>query len=171
MKKFIAIAILLMMVFSTHAIAANLKIGYANLQRAVSESEAGKRAKESLKVEADNYREKNMTKKDKLKKQKAEIDMKIAVWNKETKEAKVKKFQAGLEDLQLDNQKFANELRKKEQKSIATIVKGLREILRSIAKKKGYTFILESSTGLILHGPENNDITDELIKQYNKKTR
>ncbi|VAW38047.1 hypothetical protein MNBD_DELTA02-393 [hydrothermal vent metagenome] len=171
MKKTIAIAILLMMVFSTHAIAANMKIGYANLQRALNESESGKRAKVALKAEAAKYQKEITAKEDKLKKQKAEIDKKIAVWNKETKETKVKDFQAGIKDLQQTTQKYDTTLKKNKAKNESTIINELRDIVKSIAKKKGYTFVLESSAGGILYAPENNNITDDLIKQYNKKTR
>ncbi len=171
MKKFIAIAILLMMAFSTHAIASNLKIGYANLQRALNESESGKRAKISLKAEAEKYQKEITAKEDKLKTLKAEIDKKISVWNKETKETKVRAFQAGLKGLQQVTQKYDTALKKSKAQSEATIINDLREIVKNIAKKKGYTFVLESSAGAILYAPENNNITDELIKQYNKKTR
>ncbi len=171
MKKFIAIAALLMMVFSTHAIAADLKIGYADLQRALNESESGKRAKVSLKAEAEKYQKEVTIMEDKLKTQKEEIDKKIAVWNKDTKAAKVKSFQEGLKELQQTTQKYDTMLRKTKAQSEATIIAELKEIIKTIAKKKGYTFILEYSAGGILYAPENNSITDELIKQYNKKTR
>lgn len=171
MKKLLAVALLLMMMFSTHAIAGDLKIGYANLQRALNESESGKRAKVTLKAEAEKYKKELTAKEDKLKKLKAEIDKKIAVWNKDTKEKKVRGFQEGLKDLQQVSMKYDNELKKKKGQTEAGIINDLREIVKAIAKKKGYTFVFESSAGAILHAPENVNITDELIKQYNKKTR
>ncbi len=171
MKKFIAIAALLMMVFSTHAIAADLKIGYVNLQRALNESESGKRAKVSLKAEAEKYQKEVTAKEDKLKALKDEIDKKIAVWNKDTKAAKVKTFQAGLKDLQQTTQKYDTIIKRTKGQSEATIINELKEIIKTLAKKKGYTFVLEFSAGAILYAPENNNMTDELIKQYDKKTR
>jgi outer membrane protein len=171
MKKIMAIAILLMMIFSAQAMASGLKIGYANLQRALNESEAGKRAKETLNAEAKEYRTKIIAQEDKLKKFKAEIDKKLAVWNQETKETKVKKFQEDLKDLQQTSRKYDNELNKKRAQTEAEMLKELQEIIKAIAKKKNYTFIFEQSAGGILHAPENANITDELIKQYNKKTR
>ncbi len=171
MKKFIVLAALLMMVFSTHAIAADVKIGYANLQRALNESESGKRAKTSIKAEAEKYQKEITAKEDKLKALKDEIDKKIAVWNKETKAAKVNTFQTGLKDLQQTTQKYDTILKKAKAQSEATIINELREIIQTIAKKKGYTFVLESSAGAILYAPENSNMTDELIKKYNKKTR
>jgi outer membrane protein len=171
MKKILAISLLLMMIFSTHAMASQLKIGYANLQRALNESEAGKRAKTTLKAEAEKYRKLITTKEEKLLKLKTEIDKKLSVWNQETKEKKVKGFQTNLKEFQKTTRKYDTELKNKKAQTEAGIINELREIVKAIAKKKNYTFILESSAGAILHAPENVNITDELIKQYNKKTR
>jgi len=53
----------------------------------------------------------------------------------------------------------------------AEIIKELRDIVKELAKKKGYTYVFEKSGGAILYGPVSGDLTDDVIKAFNLKTR
>jgi Skp family chaperone for outer membrane proteins len=45
----------------------------------------------------------------------------------------------------------------------------LEVVVREIAKKKGYSFIFEKMEGGILYGPEADDLTEEVVRKYDKK--
>lgn len=152
------------LVSAAPAAAADVKIGYVNLQKALNECQAGIKAKEDLKVEAEGLEAELGKKQEELKKMKDELDSKAKVWNKETKEAKEKEFRTRTADFQKKFMDYGEELNKKKQDSKARIIKDLRDIVEEIAKKKGMTFVFEKSVGGLLYAPSDADLTDEVIK-------
>lgn len=151
--------------------AADVKIGYANLQKALNECQAGIKAKEDLKNEAEGLEGELNKKQEELKKLKEELDKKASVWNKETKEAKEKEFKAKTADFQKKFMDYGENLNKKKQETEARIIKELRDVVEEIAKKKGMTFVFEKSVGGLLYAPKEYDITDEVIKAYDAKKK
>jgi len=152
------------LVSAAPAAAADVKIGYVNLQKALNECQAGIKAKEDLKVEAEGLEAELGKKQEELKKMKDELDSKAKVWNKETKEAKEKEFRTKTADFQKKFMDYGEELNKKKQDSEARIIKDLRDLVEEIAKKKGMTFVFEKSVGGLLYAPKDADLTDEVIK-------
>lgn len=153
------------------AAAADLKIGYANLQKALNECQAGIKAKDALKEEAEGLEGELGKKQEELKKLKEEIDKKASVWNKDTKEAKEREFKAKTADFQKKFMDYGEELNKKKQETEARIIKELRDVVEEIAKKKGLTFVFEKSVGGLLYAPRELDITDDVIKAYDAKKK
>jgi outer membrane protein len=169
--KFLMVFAALFVFLSAPAMAAEVKIAYANLQKALNECEAGKKAKETLRVEAQKLEEELNTQQEELKRLKEEIDKKGSVWNDETRQAKEKDFQAKSQSFQKQFMDYGEELNKKKQRTEARIIGELREVVEELAKKKNYTYVFEKSMGGLLHAPEDADITDEVIELYDKKFR
>lgn len=151
--------------------AAELKIGYANLQKALNECQAGIKAKDALKVEAEGLENELSKKQEELKKMKDELDKKSSVWNKETRDAKEKDFKARTADFQKKFMEYGEDLNKKKQETEARIIKELRDVVEEIAKKKGLTFVFERSVGGLLYAPPEFDLTDEVIKAHDAKKK
>ena len=162
------ILLLAIMLFSLPASAAGLKLGYANLQQALNECVAGQKAKDTLQKEAQKLEEELNVKQESLKKMKDELDKKSAVWNKETRDAKELDFKARSQDFQKQFMEYGEKLNKKKQDVEADIIKGLRDTVEELAKKKGYTYVFERSVGGILYAPAEDDLTPEVIKMYDK---
>lgn len=171
MKKtgLISWAFAALLVLSVPAAAADTKIGYANLQKALNDSDAGIKAKESLKDEAKKLEDTLNAKQEELKKLKEEIDKKNNVWNAETREAKDREFRTKSQDFQKQFMEYNDQLNKKKQDKEEQIIQDLREVVEEIAKKKGYTYVFERSVGGIIYAPAEADITDDVIKAYNKR--
>ncbi len=153
------------------AFGAELKLAYANLQKALNDSEAGVKAKDSLKEEAKKLEEELNKKQEELKKLKDEIDKKKDVWNKETREAKEGELKAKGQEFQRQFMEYNEQLGKKKNEKEAEIIEDLRAIVEEIARKKGYTYVFERSVSGILYAPPDADITDEVIKTFNKKAK
>ncbi|MEK6532077.1 MAG: OmpH family outer membrane protein [Deltaproteobacteria bacterium] len=174
MKKnlaLIAAAILMLFIGSTGSYAAEPKIAYASLQKALNEGIAGTKAKETLKEEAKKFEDELNKKQEELKKLKDEFEKKKNAWNKETRDAKEKEFDAKKQDFQKQYVKYGEELNKKKQETEQKIIDELRGIVEELAKKKGLTFVFEKSVGGLLYAPEDLDITDEVIKEHNKRAK
>ena len=61
------------------------------------------------------------------------------------------------------------EIQKKERDLTVPIVKKLREIIEDVAKKDGYTMILEKSEQSVLWAQKEADLTDRVVKEFEKK--
>ena len=83
--KLIGLAVLAFMLFAMPVSAAEVRIAYANLQKALNECDAGKKAKDTLADEAKKLEGELNSKQEELKKMKEEIDKKGKAWNAETR--------------------------------------------------------------------------------------
>ncbi len=171
MKKVGILAVLVAVLFALapQAGAADLKIGYANLQQALNQSRAGMAAKEELKNEAQGKEKELQAKQEELKNFKDEIDKKASVWNQDTLREKEREFNSMSQAFQQQFMSYGEALNKKKQESEARIIGELREVVNELAKKGKYSYIFEKSVGGLLYAPEDADITEDVIELYDKK--
>ena len=166
MKKLILSITLIVLtaVFSGAAVAAELKLGYVNLQKALNECLAGKEAVLELETETKKRQEQIDVKQEDLKKLNEEIEKKKTVWSADMQEQKQKELQSRMQEFQRFYLQSNDDLKRREQEKKTVIVKDLIEIAKPLAKEKGYTFLFELQ-GLI-YGPLEADLTNDLIKAY-----
>lgn len=158
----------LTLLFNASAMAADIKIGYVALLRAMYESTEGKATMEILQKEA-TKREAEVTKKrDELVALRTEIEEKSSVWNPDTRQAKVQVFQMKEEELRRFVNKHTQEFNEQKQKNERRIEDELRGIVDKVAKKKGYTHVFDITLNVLLVMPDGDDITDDVIKAYDK---
>ncbi|HHL39670.1 MAG TPA: OmpH family outer membrane protein [Deltaproteobacteria bacterium] len=144
-------------------------IAYADLQKALNESDAGIKAIEDLQKEAKELEAELNSQQAELKKLKEEIDSKRAIWNAETLDARQREFQVKSQEFQGKYMQYNERLNKKRQETEASIINDLREIVEELAEKEGYAYVLEKSMGGILVAPADADITGRVIELYNER--
>jgi len=148
------------------AAAAEVKIGFIDLQKAVASTKDWKKSfsafKTSFKKEKDNIAQKE----ERLKKMVDDLSNKNFVLDPELKKKKA-------EDLNKEKVKFERyvqdknaEFAKKEKEMTGKILEQMLEVVRKIGKEEKYTMILEQKA-LIFHD-QGNDVTDLAIKTYDK---
>ncbi len=152
---------------SAPAFAEGPKIGYVDLQRALSETNEGKRAKAKLKKDFDKKQEKLTEKQKQVKKLKESLQSGAAMMTDDAKRKKAIELQKQMADLQQTYMTMQRDLAQKESKATQKIFKKMEKILDKIAKEKGYDLILEKSQSSVLYAKKSMDLTDELIKRYN----
>ncbi len=157
-------AIIVAVIFSGAAMAAELKLGYVNLQKALNECLAGKEAVLELESETKKRQEQIDVKQEDLKKLNEEIEKKKTVWSADMQEQKQKELQTRMQEFQRFYLQSNDDLKRREQGEKTVIIKDLIEIAKPLAKEKGYTFLFELQ-GLI-YGPPEADLTNDLIKAY-----
>jgi outer membrane protein len=173
MKKLsvVALALAAFLCAPMPALAKEPVFAYANLQKALNESDGGAKAKEALNEELKKQKEAFNGKQEELKKLRDEIDKKSSVMTKEAKEAREQEFKNKSQDFQRQFMESNDKLNAMRQEKEDEIVKELLDVVDEIAKKKGYTYVFERSAGGILYAPPEADITDEVIKSYNKRAK
>lgn len=168
MKK--TFAILLLVLFALPAWAQErFKIGVVDIQRVISESQAGNAAKEKFrsqikKVESDLVKEKQEV--DKLK---GDFDKKSPLMNEEDRRNLEKEIQKRERGYVLSARDSQEELRQREGEMTAEIFKDIAKIVNELGKTEKFSLILERSSGP-LYSDDAIDITKRVIELYNSRT-
>jgi outer membrane protein len=143
------------------------KIGYVDLQRALLETEAGKKAQQEMKDRADKVQTK-------LKKQKDEIDSLRERLEKKSPGMTGQERANLEEDYRKKARTFENEvadsqadLQKKEKELTGSILQELQAIILQYGQEQNYTVILGTDSGAVVYGAKNANVTDTIIERYN----
>ncbi len=154
---------------SAPAFAQDMKIGYVDLQRALTEVDEGKKAKARLKKDFDQKQKKLTSKQEEVEKLKKSLESGASMMTDEAKRKKAVELQQEMAQLQQLYMEMQRDLAQKETKATQKIFKKMEKILSGIAKEKGYDLILEKTESSVLFAKDSMDLTDELIKRYDKK--
>ncbi len=170
-KVFFVLLFFLSGLLAGQASGASLKIGYVDLQKVINESEAGKAAREEFSQEIKKRQAEVNRRQKEIKDLQEEYSKKATVLKEEARRKKQQEIAEKSRGLQEFIARSERELRQKESKLTKEIIGDIRAIVVEYAKEKGYTYIFEKREGGILYGPEGDDLTQEIIKRYNKKYR
>lgn len=168
MKYWLAIAMLVLS-GSVASAQERIKIGFIDIQKVISESQPGKRAKERFqaqvkKAEADVVKERQD-----LEKLRADIEKKGPLLKDEERrnlEADYQRRSVNLQRAMTDHQQ---ELQQKNNEMMSDILKELEQIVTEVGKADKFTLILERSQ--ILYSDQGIDITNKVIETYNSRVK
>jgi len=146
-----------------------IKIGFIDIQRVVSESQAGKQAKERFqaqvkKAEADVVKERQD-----LEKLRADMEKKGPLLKDEERRNLESDYQRRSVNLQRAMSDYQQELQQKNNEMMSDILKQLEQIVTEVGKADKFTLILERSQ--ILYSDQGIDITNKVIESYNSRTK
>ena len=146
-----------------------LKIGYVDLQRALTQSEAGEKAKAVFKAEVDKMEASLQKRKGEVEKLKEELEKKGLLLNEEEREGLGRDYRQKLRDFESLYKASQEELKIKDRNLTARLLEELYQIVQEIGEKGGYTLILEGNNTVVIYGAKAIDLTEEVIKTYNQK--
>jgi outer membrane protein len=143
------------------------RIAVVDLQRAMNETEDGRRAKARLK-RLFKRRQQTLDKRQReLKALKEEIERQKSVLSREALQKRVEEYQKAFIELQSTYVEYQRELAQKEAALTREIIARMERILRRIGQAEGYTLIIERNEGGVVWVPSNLDLTDVVIQRYN----
>ena len=156
-----------LLLLPSSAWAQQLKVGYVNLQQAISEVEDGKKAKAKLKKDFEKKQADLDKLQGELKKMKEEFEGQSMMLSDDAKRKKAAEFQQKMMALQQTYVKLQSELGEAEAKATKVIFDKMGKIIEQIAKDQKYDLILERTESAVLYARQDMDLTQELIKRYN----
>lgn len=160
------IGLILASLVSTSAIAAEVKIGYIDMQKAIQETAAGKKAKKELEEEF-NKKKKDLEKKEAdIKKMHEDFEKRSMAMNEDARMKKQQEIRAEMGKYQEVAGKAQMEIQKRERDLTQPIVTKLRSIIDEIAKKEEFTVILEKAENSVMWAKKDIDLTERVIKAY-----
>jgi outer membrane protein len=150
---------------------AELKVGVVDMQRALNDCDAGKKARDQVKAKFEKAQ-------DQLKRQREDLDRLREDYDKKAvvlKEEERRNLEKDLENRSLEFKRkyedFQRDLKRTDSELTAGIVDELYALVRDYGEKHGYSFVLEASNGALLYNDKATDITDDIIKLYNASPR
>jgi outer membrane protein len=152
----------------SRAEAADDKIGYVDLQRALEETNDGKAAKAKLKSDFDKKQKELDDKQEELKKAKEDFDKKSSLMKEDAKQKMQADMQSRLMQLQETYARLQGDLQKKEAEATRGILAKLSGVVQKIAERENFVMVLERSSSVV-YGKPALDITNEVIRTYNSQ--
>ncbi len=146
-----------------------IKVGFIDIQRAITESQAGKRAKERFQTQIKKVEEDLLKEKLELEKLKNDLDKRAPLLKEDERRNREADLQRRYLNYQRAMQDYQQELGQKEREMTAEILRELEKIVDELGKKDKFTLILERSQ--ILYSDQGIDITNRVIEVYNSRIK
>lgn len=145
-----------------------IKIGYIDMQSALQATSTGKRAKENLEKEFNEKKKELQKREADLKKMNEDFEKKTLVLSDEMKLKKQQELREEMMKYQDLVGKSQIGMQKKERDLVEPILVDLRKIIDKVAKDENYTVILEKSEQSVLWAKKEIDLTERVVKDYEK---
>ena len=153
------------------SLAAELKVGCVDIQRALNECNAGKEAKKVIGKEMEKLQHLVTEKQKELQTLKETFEKQAPMLSQDARATKEKEFQNKVRDYQRwveDNQK---EIQQKGVELEKRILLDLQKVIQKIGTDDGYTFILEKNENIVLFASKAIDVTDRVMKAYDAQKK
>ena len=165
MKSLIAILALLL----TSNVFAAVVVGKVDIQKVLVTVNQGTAVRDQLKKSFDEKQKVLKDDEDKIRKLQDDYSKKASVLNEKEKAKKEKEIQDKIIAIQQKTQSYQKEIQDMEQKLKTPILENVKKIVDDVAKDAGVDMVYEAATAPILYAKEEKDLTDEVVKMYNKK--
>ena len=105
----------------------------------------------------------------KIKKMQEDFQKQSLVMSDSAKVEKEKQLQEAVMKLQQKSLGFQKEIQEMENKMKGPIIDSVREVVTTISKKSKVDVTFEASTAPVVYAKNEKDLTDDVIKAYDKK--
>lgn len=168
MKKILCSAVFAVTVFlfSSTGMAADYKIGYVDIQKAVSESIAGKNASEKFKTEVKKAEEGLLKEKGEVEKIGEMLEKQSVMLTEDVRREKEKDYLRRKRDYERLLKDQQTELQIKEAELKNDILESLIPVIQNYGKENSFSIILGKSDVVLLYASETLDITDKIVALY-----
>ena len=147
--------------------AEDVKLGYVDLQRALNETEDGRKAKANLKKVFDQKQKELDEQQEDLKKAIDDLDKKRTLMPADKVREKEAELQGRMQKVQQTYLRHQQDLQAKEQEATGKIFERMNKIIYKIAQAENFTMILDKTQSAVLYAKPHLDLTNEIIRRYN----
>jgi outer membrane protein len=152
-------------------LAADLKIGYVDIQKAVNDCNAGKEAKKVITKEVEKFQRLIADKQRELQTMKESLEKQAPMLTPDARATREKDYQNKLREFQRWGEDTQNEINQKRTEMERNISTGFQKVIQKVGADEGYTLILEKNESIVLFVSKALDITDRVIKAYDAQKK
>lgn len=147
----------------TNTAAGELRVGVVDVQRVISDSDAGKEAKKKLEqlIEKEDNRLKGLQ--DELKALRESIERQKSLLSGGAISDRQEELQKKERELARSIEDKREEIIRKNQSEIGRLVKQIDKVVERFSKEKDITIVLEKDPRLVVYASDDLDLTDEII--------
>jgi outer membrane protein len=146
---------------------AELRIAVVDMQRALNECDAGKKAKDQVKSKFERSQDSLKKQREDLDRMKEDYDRRALVLKEEERRTLEKDLENRTLDFKRKYEDFQRDLKRTDAELTSSIVEELYSIVRDYGAKNGYSLVLEASSGALLYADKAVDVTDEIVRLHN----
>lgn len=150
---------------------ADVKLGYVDLQRALTEVNEGREAKKRLQGMLESKQRELDREQDALRKEGEALEKQAGMMNEETRFAKQNALREKMMVLAQKLEKGKVDMANMERTELNTIFQKMEPIIKQLAMKEGLTMVLEKTDSGIVYAPPSLDLTDQLVFIYNDQNK
>ncbi|NOY52853.1 MAG: OmpH family outer membrane protein [Deltaproteobacteria bacterium] len=147
------------------------QIGIVDFQKVFEESTVIRKMNDNLQDKIKAQEQEIEKKREDLAKMQQDLEKKKALMNADARTQKEEELRQKLKDLKRYADDKKDEFQRKGNSLMQAIMKDLTKIVQEIRKEKGYTAILERSSGGVVCCSPSVDITEEVISEYDKRNK
>jgi len=146
--------------------AQQMRIAVVDLQRALNECDAGKRAKESVRGKFEKAQNELKKEREDLDRAREEFEKRAVLLKEDERRSRERELENRTLDFKRKYEDLQRDLKRTDAELTSGIVENLYGIVNDYGRQQGYTLVLESSSGL-LYFDKALDITDAIVKIHN----
>ncbi len=164
-KAFSICAVIAALVAVSQPAHAQVKLAYVDVQRALNECDAGKRAKSEFQSKIQALDSKLQRQQNEVESLKDELEKKGMLMQPEQRQNLQDEYVKKAKDLDRNLKDARDDLQRQDSEVTGKILHDLGVVIRNLGEQNGYTMVMEK--GSILWGAPSLDITDQVIRTYN----
>ncbi len=145
---------------------AQMRIAVVDLQRALNECEAGRKAKDSVRGKFEKAQNDLRKEREDLDKSRDEFEKKALGLKEDERRNRERELENRALDFKRKYEDLQRDLKRTDAELTSGIVEQLYGIVNDYGRQQGYTLVLEASSGL-LYADKALDITDAIVKIHN----
>lgn len=146
-----------------------LVLGKVDIQKVLLNVKQGKKVRDELKQEFDKKQGSLQKEEAAIRKMQESFQKQGVVMNEKAKAKKEQEIQEKIILLQQKSMSYQKEIQEMENKLKKPILDRVKEIIDNVSKSASVDMTYESSTAPIVYAKDEKDLTDEVIKAYDKK--
>src|SRR5262245_34144772 len=144
-----------------------MRVAVVDMQRALNECDAGKKAKDQVKAKFERSQESLKKQREDLDRMKEDYDRRALVLKEEERRNLEKDLEGRTLEFRRKYEDFQRDLKRTDAELTSSIVEELYGIVRDYGQRNNYSLVLEASSGALLYNDKAVDITDEIVKLHN----
>ena len=166
-KGIILCGVLTFSAFGAVARAADIKIGFVDMQRALNESEAGKEAMAVMESEVQKFQNEIAQRKRELQALQESLQRQGLMLSEKARKEKEREYQNKLKESNRWAEDRQGELKQKERDLTKAALKDLDDVVKKLGEEEKFTLILSKNEAIILYTSGGIDLTDRVIQILN----
>ncbi len=152
-----------------------VKVGVVDPQAVLEKSRSGRRALDALKEYASTRQKLLTNDEEELKNIEKQLKDQEGAMNEAQKREKTNQFRTKLQDFQKRAQEFNQELAVKQKELVDEYMRKIGAATKVIAEKGGYTLVVDKGSDatikIVIYARETLDLTDQVIKEFDRQNR